>query len=178
MDDRTLSRCLDWVDKIGVAGTLALHGFGEPLLHPDFERIARMFSMQAPITMSTNGALLDEKWADRLAGIPWGWISVSPWDPVAAKRATALLRERGILTAEPPGVTHNWAGQVDAKTVVRSVIGCPFLNKAHVVIRWNGDVVTCCVTDRPGDEIGTVWDNPQDLTIRGYDLCQSCHHAT
>lgn len=134
MQDDTLQRSLTWVEKLRGVDALALHNFGEPLLHPDFDTIAASFSKLTPITMSTNGVLLNEKWADRLAKIPWAWISVSPWKKEAAERATRLLHERGIATKHPNGVTHNWAGQSELGPSNKIFKGCHFLEigRAHV----------------------------------------------
>jgi len=125
--------------------------------------------------MSTNGVLLDEAWADRLAKIPWAWISVSPWDKKAQDRASALLWKRKINVSHPPGVEHSWAGQVigQNKTMFK---GCSFLNEGRFVIRWNGDLASCCISDREEDKIGHV-DNMEGVTMRAYSICDTCHHA-
>lgn len=176
MDDAVLELAKSWVGKLQKVDALALHGFGEPLLHPRFVDISKQFAALTPITVSTNGVLLDEKWADELAKIDWAWISVSPWKKEAQEKAIKLLSERGIRTAKPPGVTHNWAGQTSLGSMRKLFNSCPFLEVGKVVIRWNGDITTCCVTDRPEDVIGHVKQEPRDIEIRGYDICKGCHH--
>lgn len=175
MGDETATRALALVQRLRKVDALALHVFGEPLLHPKFDRIALEFSYLTPITMSTNGVLLDEKWADKLARVPWAWISVSPWDEKAAERATKLLRDRGIATEHPPGATHDWAGQATGPSDLRSVNGCPFLTGGKAVIRWDGTIASCCVTDRDEDKLGSIFDDKLPA-MRGYSLCDTCHH--
>ena len=67
--EETVVRSLHWVEKLEKIDALALHVFGEPLLHPKFDEIAARFAALTPITMSTNGLLLDDNMADRLAKV-------------------------------------------------------------------------------------------------------------
>lgn len=177
MDETTVVNALKWVEKLGTGDVLALHVFGEPLLHPKFDEIAARFGRLVPITMSTNGVLLDSRWADRLARVPWKWISVSPWDPKAQAAAIEMLHARGIPTMSPPGATHDWAGQ--SKDGAKDLLiegGCPFLNEGKGVIRWDGTVATCCISDRYEDGLGNVnIHQPEDVKLRGYSICATCH---
>lgn len=178
MDEQTVNASMGWVRRLGTVDVLALHVFGEPLLHPKFDEIAARFSKIVPITMSTNGVLLDEKWADRLARVPWAWISVSPWKPESQQRAIELLMARGIQTAAPPGATHDWAGQ--SKNPERSMSSepCPFLTHNRAVIRWDGSLATCCISDRYEDAIGNVnVHTPEMVSLREYDICKTCHYG-
>lgn len=177
MDDATVKRSLYWVNKLPRKEFLHLHNFGEPLLHPKFDEIALEFSKLNHVTFSTNAVFLDEKWADRLAKIPWAWISVSPWKPEAVDPAIKLLTERNIPIARPPGITHNWAGQSVIGPTGKIFNNCPFLIEAKPVIRWNGDLVSCCISDREEDAIGHINREPEEIKIRGYDICAGCHHA-
>lgn len=174
----TVTKCMDWIDKIGSSSPLALHNFGEPLIHPEFDSIALNFSRVAPITVSTNAVLLDERWADRLAKIKWEWISISTWKRDAVDRAVRLLNERDIPFKVPPGVTHNWAGQSEGPST-KLFKGCHFLDEGKATIRWNGDVTTCCITDRVEDVKGTVMQAPSEVVLdENVGLCKGCHHAT
>lgn len=174
MSESTVDRALLWVQALGKVDALALHVFGEPLLHPRFDEYAKRFAEVTAITMSTNGTYLDEKWADRLARIPWAWISVSPWDASAAARAIELLSARDIKVGLPPGATHDWAGQarIDGESVVGS--GCEFLQHAKAVIRWDGGVASCCVSDRAEDSLGDIFGDALP-SMHGYSLCETCH---
>lgn len=175
MNSATVDRAIHWVRKVGINDVLALHVFGEPLLHPEFDAIAQRFVQHCPVTMSTNGVLLDEKWADRLATLPWAWISVSPWDPEAKDRAIRLLTERSIATREPEGATHDWAAQVKGPAMRTGSSSCIFLNQAKAVIRWDGSVASCCISDREEDSVGHIRDEPEAVTLRGYSICEGCH---
>lgn len=177
MDDSTLKRALYWVEKLDRVDALALHNFGEPLIHPSFDKYALEFSKLTPITMSTNCVLLDERWADRLAKVPWAWISLSQWKRDAVDKAIKLLKPRGIRLQVPPGITHDWAGQAKVGSKEKLFKGCHFLDEKKVVIRWDGDITSCCITDRVEDVIGHVKQEPSDVKMRGYSLCESCHHA-
>lgn len=178
MSEETIERALHWVSKLRQNyEVLHLHDFGEPLLHPKFDEIALRFAKLQPISMSTNGVLLDEKWADRLAKVPWAWISISPWDKEAMFRASKLLTERGVRVMYPPGITHDWAGQAAPIAEKISAEGCPYLNKQMAVIRWDGSLATCCISDREEDTIGHVTQEPEEVSVRGYSICETCHHG-
>lgn len=177
MSDETFKRALYWVEKLPKVELLALHNFGEPLLHPKFDEIAKEFSRVTKVTMSTNAVLLDEKWADRLSRVDWEYITISNWKSESAAKAAALLKERGVRMMFPAGVTHNWAGQSSVGPGGKLFFGCHFLEKATPVIRWDGSLVSCCVTDREEDSIGTVFEDVEKIEMRGYSLCASCHHA-
>lgn len=175
MDDNTVARALHWVEKLGTPDSLALHLFGEPLLHKRFFDIAERFRQLVPVNFSTNAMLIDEKKADEIAKYKWDWISVSPWNPERKRRAIALLNERNIRTVEPKGITHDWAGQSDGRKIPLFA-SCPFLSQGKVSIRWNGDVTTCCITDRVEDVCGTVFQEPEEVKLRSYSICKTCHH--
>ena len=175
MTDATVARALHWVEKLHKVEALSLHVFGEPLLHPKFDAIAAEFAKRTFVTVSTNAVLLTEAWADRLAKIPWAWISVSPWDEAAQKRGVELLNARGIRTCKPPGVTHTWAGQINGPDV-KIFKTCEFLDQGRAVIRWDGTIASCCITDREEDSLGDIFGETLPA-MRGYSLCATCHHA-
>lgn len=179
MSDDTVARSLYYVERLRENHeTLHLHVFGEPLLHPKFDEHAAKFAKLMPISVSTNGVLLDEKWADRLAKIPWAWITVSPWDGEAMIRAGRLLEERKIPTRYQTQVSHNWAGQSkDGPAGKKLFSGCPFLARRKCVIRWDGSLATCCISDREEDTIGHISAEPETIEVRSYSLCDTCHHA-
>lgn len=175
MQPETVEKALELVARLEKLDVLALHNFGEPLLHPDFDKIAARFADVSAVTMSTNGSLLDETWADKLAKVPWAWISVSGWDPIAAQRASALLARRNVLVRWPQGVTHNWAGQSKDGPSNPIFKGCHYLENGKAVIRWDGTLASCCVTDREEDALGSIFDKELPM-VRGYSLCDTCHH--
>ncbi len=176
MTDEIVEKSLEWVSRLPKVDALALHLFGEPLLHPKFDEIALRFSKVCNITMSTNGVLMTESWADRLAEVPWAWITISPWDKGAQVKAAHLLARRNIEFRFPPGVTHNFAGQAKGPSE-KLFQGCSFLHQGTAVIRWDGTLASCCISDREEDSIGTVFDKLENITLRDYSICKSCHHA-
>lgn len=178
MSDETIERALHWVKKLRHNGeVLHLHNFGEPLLHPRFDEIALAFSKLMPISVSTNGVLVTEAWARRLGKVPWWSIGISPWDKDAQIRASELLTAQNIRVMYPPGVTHNWAGQAIVGDKVSMFRGCHYLQHKKGVIRWDGSLATCCISDREEDVIGHVSAEPEAVDVRSYSLCDTCHHA-
>lgn len=172
----TLKRAIHWLDKTDTKNKIdavALHNFGEPLLHKDFIEMALALSNHAPITMSTNSTQMNEKMADKLAQVPWKWISLSPWKMDKVKEAYQLLTARGIETMFPPGPTHDWAGQANGPIQVGQH-KCEFLRDNKVVIRWDGSVAPCCITDREEDSIGSVSQEPEEVSTKPIDLCKTC----
>lgn len=174
MSDDTVKRALHWASKLRRVEALALHVFGEPLLHPRFPEIALEFAKVNHITMSTNGVLMTPQWADKLAVIPWAWISISPWNLSAMHKSWLLLAERGIKCLPAPGVTHSFATQAEGPKV-DIFTGCEFLMNNACVIRWDGSIATCCISDREEDAIGHVSQEPEEMEIRKYEICDSCH---
>lgn len=177
MTEETFSNVLKWVKAFPPKDILALHVFGEPLLHPKFDLYALELSKLCMVTFSTNATYLNESWADRLSQIPFEWISVSNWDKSAKERAAGLLIQRNIPVRYPPNdPTHDWASQSSGGPhKVKMEYGCEFLREGKAVIRWNGDIATCCISDRAEDVWGNVSMEPGSVSIGSYDLCEKCH---
>lgn len=177
MTEETLRKVIGWIGKLDnrTHDPLFLHGFGEPLLHPEFEKFASELSRLSRISFSTNCTCLDEQRADRLAKLDWAWISLSPWVQEDLGRASVLLRERNIAVAVAGKDLHNWAGQVELPNVKKRFT-CSFA-EGEIVIRWDGTIVNCCITDRAEDAIGTVDQDPSEICLREYDICRTCHHT-
>lgn len=177
MNDDVFKRSLHWVNKLQKIDALALHAFGEPLLHPKLEEYALEFSKLMPITMSTNGILIDEERADKLAKVPWAWITISEWNKFKAQNAAKLLHYRGIKVKIPNGVQHNFASQAQdgPKFESEPIRDCPFLKLGRAVIRWDGDIASCCISDSHHGMIGNVMQEPEELSLTTYDICTNCH---
>jgi len=176
MTDETVEHALRWVKASPPGDVLFLHVFGEPFLHPKFLPIAQRFSEVCPISVSSNGVLITERLADEIAKIPWAWVTLSPWDIAAKVRATRLLHARGVFVKLAPPPAHDWAGQSETGKSRIQINGCQYLNDDQCVIRWDGSLATCCISDRMGDEIGHVSQDPREVSNRSYDLCATCHH--
>ncbi len=81
--------------------TIAAHGAGEPLLHPELEKILRTAAKAPNISVGfmTNGVLLDAEWAKTLVDLPVAWISFSI-DGVVPETHDALRKEASLLQIE------------------------------------------------------------------------------
>jgi len=69
---------------------LTFGGYGEPLLHPDFpEMLEAAATLKVPLTVTTNGLLLDEQMASYLlaAGVDWVFVSLDTVHAQAYKGA-------------------------------------------------------------------------------------------
>jgi len=156
---------------------LHLHLFGEPLMHPEFADMALWLQKTVigmRLSVSTNCTLMTPEWANRLARIDWQWVTLSPHSPKDVAKATISLQARGVKTRQQEGPDHNWAGQVRFKTVWS--LPCEFSGYGKFVVRWNGDVALCCITDNDLGVVGTIWD--EDLSEKEhhrFELCSACH---
>jgi hypothetical protein len=177
MEWATLERILEWFEngKIEPDNPLHLHLFGDPMVYPDFEAMAKRVKEVCPhISFSTNGHNLDFERGHRLKEIGFDYITVSPHDMNRAISALYLLRGCGIETVMQNGPDHNWAGQVDHLSLWR--MPCEFEYMQKAVVRWNGDVAVCCITDGPQGVIGTVWDEDlPEKELEAFELCKTCH---
>lgn len=179
MTRETFERAKIWIKALPPKNVLACHVFGEPLLHPDFDVYASELEKICPITFSTNATYLNESWADRIAKINWEWVSISNWDPPAKERAAGLLIQRGVRIQYPPNEpTHDWAGQSPTGPHGQKLFrGCEFLNTGAAVIRWSGDLASCCVADSAESSIGHIDQDLGTVFVREYEMCKGCHHA-
>lgn len=177
MDWETLFTTLRWIGsgKLKASDPLFLHLFGEPLLHPRFYEMAEEIKKTCPnISFSTNGTLINRGISDRLSIIGFDWITVSPHKPKVGKKAFYLLKSSGNEVRMHDGPDHDWAGQVENKAEWSD--SCQFENKGRVVVRWNGDVASCCISDVQDGVISNVWDKNLLTKENGPTrLCYSCH---
>ncbi len=129
-DELSTAECLRILPQLAEAGTLylVLTG-GEPLLRPDFLEIAsEARRLEFALRIFTNGTLVDEAAADRLAGLDPLSVEVSVLGAVpqthdrlagrpgafrGAARALALLRERGVHTVAKTVVMDANAAEFD-----------------------------------------------------------------
>ncbi|HJV65554.1 MAG TPA: radical SAM protein [Geomonas sp.] len=69
-----------WQKALVSVGTIALYGWGEPLFNKEYEAIADSLLCSFPgirISISTNGVLFDEGWAEKFVSHDTGDINVS-----------------------------------------------------------------------------------------------------
>lgn len=177
MDWPTLEKTMSWVAAglLQANRPLHLHLFGEPLLHPEFESMAKYVKRTWPhISFSTNGVKLDAGRAKKIAEVGVSWVTVSPHDKRAAMKAAFLLRGQKVKVTLHDGPDHGWGGQVDHP--VKWNGGCEYAAHNKIVVRWNGDVAVCCIDDGPEAVIGTVWDaDLLDKEHKVISLCSTCH---
>jgi len=154
---------------------LHLHLFGEPMISSKFEDMAIEIKKIWPfLSFSTNGHFIDEARAQGLKKIGFQWITVSPHDPPMAFEAYKTLRDAGCNVMLQGGPDHNWAGQVENEVTWGTE--CEFERHNKFVIRWNGDVALCCITDSEQGVVGTIWDKDVFETEHtAFPLCHTCH---
>lgn len=124
-------RLLDYIDHLAGLGTLVItFTGGEPLLHPDLDRlIARVVSHGMVCTSITNGFLLTDQWVERLnrSGLELLQVSVDNLDPnESSQKSLHLLKKKlgvlknarfkvninAVLGSSPPEETRELARQV------------------------------------------------------------------
>jgi MoaA/NifB/PqqE/SkfB family radical SAM enzyme len=179
MEWKTLNRLLWWIEteRLVPDTLIHLHLFGEPLMHPRFDEMAARVAQVCPrLSFSTNGILLGERWAKKLSQVNFDYITISP-HTLSTKELNERLRlldEHGLTSNIHGGPDHNWAEQVEHDVLWNAV--CEFGRSGKVSVRWNGDVVLCCITDNDQGVIGNVFDEDLDEKEHAaFDLCKSCH---
>lgn len=187
---KTYRKCIDKQDFKFVA----LHGFGEPLLHPkifEFVKIAHDRGFRT--RFSTNGKLLSRDVLDKLvdAGLDLLWVSIRPFfdevkkilEPIYdeyAKKMTIMIyyveyenkykslpNHWNATHLEP----HTWSQQVDLPFKQTS-IPCFNLSNKAVTVLWDGRVSNCCHDVDGKYIIGTIDDDSIEPGV--VDLCKRC----
>lgn len=193
MDMRTFERALEWAVALNGQWTgnammaeLSLTGVGEALLHPEFERmlaLAREALPDAPLVFSTNGILLTDEVAGRIARYrPQVYVSLHR--PEKAAFAINAAKKHGILAGynpSPATSAFDWAGQVDWPVSAPGGV-CEFLRSGWGVVLASGEISTCCLDASRKGVIGHVDDPIESLArpsstrgLKPFELCGSCH---
>lgn len=183
MTMETFEQALRLVDHYVVKGTqheLALTGIGEPLLHPDFvymlELARECVGPGRPITFSTNGILVTDELAKRMQ--PFNpRVFVSFHRPEKAMWARETLLKHGLLGGVNTSAltsSMNWGGKVKWP-VTAPRITCEYLNAGWCVVLQDGKVTTCCLDADNAGVVGDVWTPPDQLALRPFSLCSTCH---
>jgi len=173
---------------------MELHGFGEPLMHPqiyDFVRMAheRGFKTQ----FSTNGLLLSREVMDKLvdSGLNTLWISIRPFFDIVKPKMEELYDEYSkkmeivIYYVEYPEkmqrlpsgwkvtnvIPHSWSSQVRL-SFVKSIDKCFNLKNSAVTVLWDGRVSNCCHDFDGKYIIGSIDD--EGLKPKPNELCKEC----
>lgn len=184
----TFEQSLDLIEFYVHQGTqteLSLTGIGEAVLHPRFlemvERSRATIGHHRRLTITTNGLLFDDALCAALVPFqPAVYISLHR--PERAGLAVEAAKRHGILA----GVNNsfatsafNWAGTQKNWFVSAPKIKCEYLHQGWGVILVDGRVTTCCLDADGSGVVGTVWNRPDELSVKPWgDVskgCQACH---
>lgn len=197
MSEEVFQKVLNHLTKIGQK-LLILHNFGEPLLHPNLERLVSMaFHCGLLPGFSTNGLLLTEDRFDALVAAGLHWMCISIHNKEAAEKYRHFLayaRKKGVVLFArnfedtsylldkrmnvPLTEKHDFAGTApnpNAKNTGRNGYEhCDFLLKNYYVILWDGTVVACCNDEHGVTRLGQI-DSIDTLSHKPkYPLCDNC----
>lgn len=161
---------------------LSLTGIGEGLMHPDFVTMVRLareaLGADCPIVFSTNGILLDDTMASRLA--PYHpMVYVSLHRPEKAGHAIEAAKKYGILAGynpSPATSAFDWAGQVDW-FVSHERTPCEYLRSGWGVVLVDGRITTCCLDASALGVVGHVDDPIGSVSIEPFSLCPKCSYS-
>jgi radical SAM protein with 4Fe4S-binding SPASM domain len=118
------------VDAVPGLERLTLQGLGEPLLHPEIDRmVEHAKSRGIRVGFNSNGMLLTRRRADRLVALGLDWLHVSLDGATAA--TFEGIRERASLER----VTRNLAGLQEAKRAAGAAL--PWVRVVFVAMRRN-----------------------------------------
>ena len=173
---------------------VALHHFGEPLLHPQLPEMIEYANSQGKVVeFSTNGKGLhndkvhgDEYLRRVLRAKPHRIrVAYDFFRPEAFIRDLLTFNVCTIVTthAVTEGVLkerkafNNWAGQLEGDERPSEISGeCYYLKYQYKVAMANGLIVPCCQDFEGKHVLGSVNDpdSIKDHPSEGYDLCKSC----
>jgi hypothetical protein len=182
----TFERAVWWAKQLnGADQELALTGIGESLMHPHFVEFlahARKKLPQNPITVSTNGILLDDALCEKIK--PYRpQIYVSLHRPERGGPAIEAAKRHDLFMAanlSAASAAFDWAGQVDWYVSAPANITCEYLRSGWSVVLVDGRITTCCLDASAKGVVGHVDDDILSLTMPGtglkpYELCKTCH---
>ena len=166
----------------GVMAELSLTGIGECFLHPDFVTMVRLareaMGPDCPIVFSTNGILLTDEMAARLAPFhPQVYVSLHR--PEKAGHAIQAAKKYGILAGynpSPATSAFDWAGQVDW-FVSHPRVPCDYLKLGWAVVLVDGRITTCCLDASAKGVVGHVDDPIGSAAIEPFELCPKCSYS-
>ena len=144
--------------KINYNGSIALCGYGEPLLHKDIEYITQKLSKVANVEIVTNGDVLNYKLLKKLYNAKAGRCLISMYDgPEQIEKFKnmiskakipedfVILRDRWYDDSQNFGVKlTNRTGTIKiGNQVSNSTHTTCFYPSYQFLIDWNGDVFLC-----------------------------------
>ncbi len=144
--------------KIGYKGSIALCGYGEPLLHKDIEYITKKLSKVSNVEIVTNGDPLNSKILKKLYDSKAGRCLISMYDgPEQIEKFKKIIKDSKvpedfvILRDRWYDGTQNFGVKLTNRTGTVK-IGNQLGNSVHSIcyypsyqflIDWNGDVFLC-----------------------------------
>ncbi len=158
MSRKLIDKLSSELKKIKYNGSIALCGYGEPLLHKDIEYIVKKLSKVCNVEIVTNGDVLSPKLLKKLYDAKAGRCLISMYDgpeqidmfksiiqKAKIPEDFVILRDRWYDDSQNFGVkltnrtgTINIGNQLDTK--VHSICYYPTY---QFLIDWNGDVFLC-----------------------------------
>lgn len=160
---------------------MALHHFGEPMLHPHLMeaiRIAHRYEWK--VEFSTNGGTF-KNLQEVMDAEPYRMrIAYDFFAPDLFLRSALAYNKGTIITAHSvdgklPGCSkpfNNFAGAVEGETHVKGE--CYFKKYGFVCVLWDGRVVPCCQDYNGENIIGDVRQPDSIAHKENYSMCETC----
>ena len=160
---------------------MALHHFGEPMLHSHLEEaICISHKYDWKVEFSTNGGTL-KNLQEVLNAKPYRMrVAYDFFKPDAFLRTALAYNKSTIITAHSvdgklPGLQkpfNNFAGAVEGETCVKGE--CYFKKYGFVCVLWTGEVVPCCQDYNGQNIIGHVRYPSAIEHKETYPMCEKC----
>ncbi len=189
MNEKIINQIHDQLKEIKFSGTIALCGYGEPLLHKEIDKIINKLSLVSHVELITNGDVLSSKRLQDLFLSKIGKVLISMYDgpeqiekfKKMTKQANVpeelvILRDRWYDKYNDFGVKlTNRAGTLDVgdQDAVNQNDPC-FYPTYQLLIDWNGDVFLCpqdwqrrvTMGNIMQDSISNIWTNSMMTKFR------------
>ena len=158
MSKKLIDKLHDDLKKMKFKGSIALCGYGEPLLHKEIEYIIDKLSRVANVEIVTNGDPLTHKMITKLYNANAARLLISMYDgpdqiqkfkdminQSGVPEEFIILRDRWYSKAENFGVKlTNRAGTIKTgNQIANDVHTVCFYPSYQFLIDWNGDVFLC-----------------------------------
>lgn len=158
MSRKLIDKLHDDLKKINYRGSIALCGYGEPLLHKDIEYITKKLSKVANVEIVTNGDVLSSEILSKLYKANAGRCLISMYDgpeqiekfkKIISKSKVpedfVILRDRWYDDSQNFGVKlTNRSGTIKiGNQIDNSLHGVCYYPSYQFLIDWNGDVFLC-----------------------------------
>ena len=158
MSKKLIDKLHNDLKKMNYRGSIALCGYGEPLLHKDIEYIVKKLSKVASVEIVTNGDPLNHRIIKKLYNANASRILISLYDgPQQIKKFKTMIKQSGVpedftilrdrwyTKSENFGVKlTNRAGTIKTgNQIPNDVHTICYYPSYQFLIDWNGDVFLC-----------------------------------